>query len=157
MEEPEWLLLVLRQSGEKASRSAVPGRGLGRPAPPAERVVRWFADALVLAVAVLVAFLPTVALLVLAGLVVLAGMALIWTLARRRGRILGGIALVAVVIVVLTLAPLWVLAAFALLLASATAFVMAQRAAAAAEEADDKSIALWKLRNRKDAGSKDPL
>jgi hypothetical protein len=152
--EPEWQLLVRRQTGKlRCSDPQFPVAAWG---DAHRRQDQWFGVSLVLmliAAAVVLAFLPTPALLILAGLAVALVVVLIWKLARRRKLILGGIALITGAIAFLTVVPEWMLVAGAVLLASGTAYLMAYRAGDAAKDADGKSIALRKQRSRHAASS----
>jgi hypothetical protein len=158
LREPDWQLLVRRQTGRASSTDPqFPGSAWG---DPHRRRNEWFGVSLilvVLAVAVLLAFMPVDALRVLAALAVSIAAVLIWSLPRRRVLVLGGIVLIAGVIVASTLVPEWLVVAAMLLLASAGAYVMAQRAGAAAKGADDRSIALRKLRTPTDASAEDTI
>lgn len=125
VDEPGWHLLVLRATGHAEKRyPQFPRAAWG---DPHRRRDEWFGVAVilvVLAAAVVLAFLPIEALLVLAALGVIGGVALIWALARQRELILGAIVLFAAIVVLLILLPAWAVAALALLVASAGAVAM---------------------------------
>jgi hypothetical protein len=150
LNEPEWQLIVRRQTGDaRPEDPQFPGAAWG---DPHRRRSEWLAVAVVfvaLAVALAMALLPTEAWLGLAGLVAILAFVLIWTLARHRGLILGGLGAIAVVIYALTLVPRWLLIAAALVVASGAAYLMARRADAAAKLADARSIEERKRRAKK--------
>jgi hypothetical protein len=151
MEEPEWLLLVRRQTG--VARPEDPQFPAAAWGDPHRRRNEWIGIGVVLAVLaalVVIASIPGEVWIVVGIVVAVVGLALtlalIFSLTRHRGWVLGGLVLVVAAIYGLTQAPREVPVTLALLAASAGALYMAARAAMAADAADKKSIALWDVR-----------
>jgi hypothetical protein len=151
MKEPEWLLLVRRQTGAAGPEDPqFPGSAWS---DPHRRRNEWLAVGLglfVLAVIIVVAAIPDEVWIGVGGIAALAGLALIWTLARHRGLILGGIVLAGAAIYGLIQAPTWVRVVIALSAATVAALYRSNRAATLAEAADQRAVALW---NRRQPGN----
>jgi len=151
MEEPEWLLLVRRQSGEKSLKDPqFPGAAWG---DPHRRRNEWIMVALalfVLAAAITVSAIPREVWIGLGAVAVVLVLVSIWMLARRRGLILGGILLAGAALWGITEAPVWFRLMLALIVAGCAALYRADRAATLAKAADAKSVALWNRPSKHD-------